>query len=405
MTDFKKILKVCRQDSLFTRDVIDNKLISYAASHDNLEREVIKRLSPYRHITNKVGKNWTEMIMSQYIAHRIFRQGGFIRKYINHSEMKSLTSEEFHFIHRQIKVPWSFSFSFILNRPEKYFFKMQDVLLGQSYLLYSPGLEDILSKEQALMFFNLICFNGECWQTYGPISYYKGFEPYDIAFFASELDPSIDIENGLSISENIDNNPVPYMMLFSGGNYPLNMYEDEQLVQVLAEYDVDFIDTKKLREDFIVEYNKDVYKLGLKQWGEHPHFASAYFDENEKILLLYAFTERGFKELTKVLIKHGFNVEQKPFLKVNMSMLVTANSITKKEIVLNEYENLFTVKTSPEKQKELDKINAFMSMVTDELNQGKQPDVETLANKADIDVAAAKDLFAQIMSKFDNLKK
>lgn len=88
-----------------------------------------------------------------------------------------------------------------------------------------------------------------------------------------------------------------------------------------------------------------------------------------------------------------------------MSMLVTANSITKKEIVLNEYENLFTVKTSPEKQKELDKINAFMSMVTDELNQGKQPDVETLANKADIDVAAAKDLFAQIMSKFDNLKK
>ena len=98
----------------------------------------------------------------------------------------------------------------------------------------------------------LIGFNGMCWQSYGPIGAYKGFEPDDIFFFAAELRP--DIEDETDIMEDIENNPIPYLMLLCGANYPLIFHRKDQVVQVISEFDLEKINTAEIRQRFKMEY-------------------------------------------------------------------------------------------------------------------------------------------------------
>jgi hypothetical protein len=85
------------------------------------------------------------------------------------------------------------------------------------------------------------------------------------------------------------------MMLLSGANIPLIYNKKDQIVYVMAEYDLDTINTKGLTKSFKTEYNKGIYRLSLKKWSEPPHFSQAFFDENKKIILLTSMTDRGFR--------------------------------------------------------------------------------------------------------------
>ena len=148
---------------------------------------------------------------------------------------------------------------------------MENVFTDEEFLLYSPGVKQTLKEKPVLLWFNLISYNGSCWQSFGPIGAYSSFEPDDIFFFATELKPDIDDEHMLL--ENLESNPLPYMMLLSGGGAPLVFNKEEQIVHVLAEHELESINTKKLTKTFITEYNKGVYRLSLKTWSGYPHFS------------------------------------------------------------------------------------------------------------------------------------
>ena len=163
------------------------------------------------------------------------------------------------------------------------------------------------------------------WQSFGPIGAYSSFEPDDIFFFATELKPDIDDEHMLL--ENLESNPLPYMMLLSGGGAPLVFNKEEQIVHVLAEHELESINTKKLTKTFITEYNKGVYRLSLKTWSGYPHFSQAYYDENKKILVLSSLTDRGFSALVEGINEYGFNFPSDPLLRVNASMVLSASEI------------------------------------------------------------------------------
>lgn len=380
--------------------MIDEFLIYYAANRNNLEREMNQRLSAYSHVTRKFEKEWVNMLKSQYIAHKIFRKEGLIRKILNHSALKRLDRKEMSFLEQQAKQPWRFSFSVITGKPAKDFFNMDEVFSGEQFILFSPGITKVLKEQPAILCFNLIGYNGACWQSYGPIGAYKSFEPDDIFFFAIELKPEIEDETG--ILEDVENNPIPYMMLLSGANFPLTFHQNDQLVQVMSEYNLDAINTKNLRKSFKPEYNDGVYRFTLKGWGDHPYFANAYFDEIERRIILTASTDRGFRALVAGLSDYGYDFSDEPFIRVNPSMLLTAKDILKKEIVLNEYDDLFKKEPSEEVQGELDKLNDLMAMVLPDINAGRKPDIEALARRAGVDVDTARDLIQNIIDKLDN---
>lgn len=158
------------------------------------------------------------------------------------------------------------------------------------------------------LWFNLIGFNGYCWQSYGPVVYYKSFEPDDIWFFATELNP--DMEEPGELPAVMERDPLPYMLLLLGVAYPLTFHKEDQILYLLA---------------------------------EHPHYAQAYFDEHKGLLLFSAMTDRGFDALVKAFNAYGHDFPAEPYLKVNMTMVTTANEILKRKVLLNEYHDLFQV--------------------------------------------------------------
>jgi hypothetical protein len=399
----KAIRAICEENSRISRLVIDEFLIGFGADYQHLGRNINKQFDAFKHITKKFDKEWIGLLMGQCISHRIFRNDGLIGEILNHPVIRQLSREERDFLESQAGTPWRFSFSVIMDAPAEDFFMMEDVFSGEQFLLFSPGITGLIQKERPILWLNLVGFNGMCWQSYGPIGAYKGFEPDDIFFFATELRPAIEDEE--DILEDLENNPIPYMMLLCGANYPLTFHKKDQVVQVISEFDLDKINTAELRESFITEYNDGVYRFALKGWSEYPHYSCAYYDEHAGIIVLSAMTDRGYDKLVATVNGFGYGLPDEPLIRVNMSMSVTAKEILGKDVVLNNYDKLFHVDTPEEKSEEVEKLNAFVKLVLPDINAGREPDIENMAKKAGLDVETARDVLKHVMGKLDDMEK
>jgi hypothetical protein len=401
MKDFEKIRKICEENSKMSEKLIDGFLLYYAAGRNNLEHEMNQKFALYKHLNRVLKAEWINRLKSQYIIHKVFRSEGLIKHFLNHPALKALDVKERNYLEFQAEHPWRFCFSIIIDNPADSFFVMEDVFSEQEFLLYSPGVKQTLEEKSVILWFNLISYNDTCWQSFGPIGAYNSFEPDDIFFFATEINHDIADEN--QIMANIESNPLPYMMLLSGGNTPLIFNKKDQIVHVLAEYELSSLNTKALTKSFISEYNKGVYRLSLEKWCEPPHFSQAYYDENKKILVLTASTDRGFTALAKGLNEYGYNFSADPFMRVNPSMIITASDILKRKIRLTKYDDLFSKETSTDSRKGLDRLNAFIKLVLPDLNAGRKPDIESLAAKAGVDIPTATVLLKHVLDKIKKM--
>lgn len=395
MNNYESIRATCLEDQRLTSEVIDNFLIYYAAQQSNLHREVTKKAAKYRHITKELPDEWVNMFKTQYIGHRIFSKDGLIKKYINHSGLNHLTDKEIDFLQFQKEHPWRYSFAWITERPAPDFFQMEDAFINESYLLFSPSMSKVLSERNIGLWFNLITTNGVCHQSYGPISAFTGFEPNDIQFFATELNRGEWFEDGIELMQHVEQNPVPYMMLISGSTLPLTFHKDHQLVQATAEFRDDLFDPDDFKNHFKAEYSHGVYRFSLDGWDHYPHHCTVYFNEDEKLLTLYSMTDTGFRKLVETMNQSGYQLPYEPEQRVNLAMLSTAGDILKKDVHLGSYTDLFKKEISEDEQAELDKMNAFLNLLIPYINEGGNPNLETLAAEAGIDIKIAEELYQQ----------
>lgn len=403
MTDFEEIKKICERTSRITATVIDDFILHYAAAKDNLAREFDQRVATYKHVIRQLDVSWVNMLKSQYIVHRVFKADGLLRKYLNHAEIKRRPSDEQEFLKGQLAQPWRFSFSMIIENPAPDFYRMKDVFSGESFLLYSRSTTQTLKEQTPLLWFNLIAFNGACWQTFGPVSSYQSFDEDDIFFFATEV--NFDIEDEEMLREDVERNPVPYMLLLTGSRLPVTFNKKDELLFLSSDHDLESLDTEPLKENFKVEYNSGVYRLSLKRWDAMPHFAVAYYDDGEAVLMLTSMTERGFDALTQKLNDYGFNLPAEPQVRVHPTMLVTAERIFNAKLELNPYEKLFATESSPEVKEELEKMNLFLRLALPAINAGRKPDIEALAKLAGVDVSLAEQLVANTMEKVKGMRR
>lgn len=392
----------CQESQRLTSTVIDEFLIYYSASQDKLDRKAKKRLARYRHVSKDLPESWSNMAITQYIAHEIFKKDGLINRYINHSGLDHLLDKEMEFLEFQFKNPWRFSFAEVTGQPAEDFFEMNDVFTGESYLLYSPGLKKTLISQKITMCFNLISYNGKCWETYGPIAAYRGFEPSDIRYFATQVNQGYWFENDNEITEYVESNPMPFMHLIAGALIPRIFHIDDQIVQVTAEYLDDTFDADLFRDFFKVEYSRGVYKLTEEEWYQFPHFSAVYYDEKEELLFLYSMTDRGFNYLVKQLNSRGYNLSFQPDFRVNRGMVELTNDLLKKEINLNPYDRFFSNKLEEEDSGNMESINTMLSAMVPLLNAGEQPDLEMMSTTYGLPLETVQALYDQLRKKLDS---
>ena len=403
MPNFIHLRSVCKQSSALSKAVIDDFLIPYAAQRERLEREMDIRFGRFKKAVQDLQPGWINLFKAQYIGHRIFRKGGLINKYLNHAAARQLPAEERKYITDQAEVAWRFSFSVITAVPEPDFYEMEDVFSGEAFLLFSPSVSQTLAEGNISLWFNLVGFNGHCWQSFGPVLGFRSFEPDDIFFFATELNAQIGSEDELL--EDLEENPVPYMMLVTGSNYPAVVNGQDEMIQATGEFPLFSFDGSKFQVDFEVGYTEHVYRLQLINWAEPPHFAVAYYSEEDNKLLLTALTDRGYKALARAIRRQGLDIPEEPDIRLHLPMITCIKSILGKELELNPYEELFKVQYSPQEKANLDRLNQLLSLALPYINAGKDPDIAALAKEAGVDEESAREVLNQMVSRVKVLRQ
>ncbi|MDZ7772364.1 MAG: hypothetical protein U5K31_06465 [Balneolaceae bacterium] len=400
MSTWSDIEELCGRSSEQCDRLVDEFLLYYAAQRERLDREMDKRFARFRHVTRQLPASWENSCKAQYIAYRLFREGGLIRAYLKHAALQGLSDDDRRYLEHQADHPWRFSFSQIVSQPERHFFEMKDVFTGDTFLLYSPGTTRELQLRRPVMWFNLLDYNGSCWQTYGPICPFWGFEPEDILFYFRQLRPRNAGEDPAALLKDLDRNPVPYMALFAKSQLPLTFHKNHQFKYHFAEYLDDSFDSEPFKMHFRSEYAEGVYRFTSLEMGEFPHFATVFYEEDEELLTLYAHTAAGFEMLIRDLNSYGYELLPNPDICVNIAMHTTAQTLLGREITILPYGELFREEVDEVDRQMLDKMNTFFAAYMEDHNAGKATDIEHLAKMSGLELETARDLVRQVTETF-----
>lgn len=399
MPDFNRIRYKCERSVAISDKFVDKFLLPFCDAEEGLNKKFAAMLSGYLNIIQKMPENWPLCLTAQYIAFRLFRSGGLALKYYNHLQVRRRSEKELDYLKFQVEHPWRFGFCFITQIRKGCFFEMKDVLTGEEFLLFSPSIAEIEEQKGPMsLYFLLIGFNGECWQTYGVNNYFKGIQPLDLLYFAKQLRPDLVSLN--EIPALIDENPVPFMMLWVGAEFPLTVHKNDPVVAVGSSIKQDEFPGDKLNRDFIIEQKPPVYQFSLKRWHKFPHYCSCYYDAARKIFCLNAMTDRGYAKLVEVLDGLGYQFPREAETRVTMAMFTIAKEVLGRKLEINPYEKIFREKQSPATEAELGKMNSFLKKLSDALNSGVDYDLRELAFLAGIELETAKEMEKQIVKKF-----
>ncbi len=402
MSKYLEIKKICIEHSKLSGEVIDNKLVYYAAEKENLHTEFTKSLKKHAHITKDWPEAYLNFLMSELIAHRIFKKEGLIHKFLNHSFIKSLPTDQFEFLKKQAQHPWRFTFSTIVGQPSDEFFNMEDVFTEERYLLYSPGIAKSLMENYSEMWLLLVGFNGVCWQTFGLNIPLHSVHMDDIYFFATELDDSIELQE--DISESINKNPIPFLLMLNISATPRIFHKNREIGYWFSHSDATDVsfETKKIKKYFTIEWNKGVYKLSTKDGTGMENLAVAYFDEEKKTISRYAFTEKGFRRLAKILNSVGFDLSDEAQNHLSFNMQLFMQTFFKSEKNIDPYLELFK-KELDEDDEQLDTANEFIAAAIEIYNKKEPVDVEKIAQQVGLDVETANEIWNSVQNTIKKL--
>lgn len=396
--DVEQLRKICLLNSEISADLIDTKLMYYADEKEKLGKQIIQKLKKYEHITCEWPKSYVNFIISQLIVHRIFKENGLIHKYMNHAFVKALPREHQIFLKVQQDTPWRYTFSSIISTPHPDFYEMEDVFTEQKYLLYSPSIGKTLKENNPTMWLLLIGFNGHCWQSFGLNIPLINVDPDDVFYFSTELNPLV--EDEYDIIEDLDVNPLPYIMMLDLGVAPKIVHKKHQLSYWISQnlFVTKKFDTAILKNNFFTSWNNNVYQLKLKRYNSFPHYAIAYYDEATHTICRSAFTELGFTKLTNALNQSGFDVSDEADVHLSFAMHDLLESVLKKEIIMNPYESLFemddeTDEDSIDESSQVDALTKFMDIAFSNYNNNLPVDVEKIATEVGADSKIAQTIW------------
>lgn len=378
-----KLLYTCSKTSALTRSVIDNTLRPLFILEKGLDRSLRSTLKDrYEHLYKHLPVNWAQIVIEIVAMSRLFGDQGEVKAYLKHPQVMRLTSRERDFLDIQIKHPWEIVLMRVLESLGHDIFTMEDLLSGESFLLYSPGVGKYEAEGRMSMYLTLRSFNGQCYQTYGPISYFKGLQPLDVLFFAHYLDPTT--KNFTDLYAHMQRDPIPFMALLLGAEYPLTMHKSDVLMFCASEIEVADLDLSTFSQAFSIQEQAGVYELGLKRWQKHPHFAIIHYAPEDKKLVASALTKRGYDKLVETLAQLGCELPERPELYATSAGKVLTEEILDVEIEMSPYAGLFNSEVAPETQEELVKINRFLDLLIMAHNAGDDYDTKELAEETGI---------------------
>jgi len=402
MTDFLAIQKNCDANSYLLEKAFDEFLMYYAADVAGLEKYMNKRMKPYRKIISRRMKHYEGLLKAQFIATMVFKEGGVLRKLLNHSRVQALTPEELSFLEFQLEHPWRYSFARIEEELGHDFFRMLDTITGETYLLYSPGITRTIHDDGKVvnLWMLLIIFNGRCYQTQGIIASFASFTPSDMLFLATELQP--DITEDVQVYEIVERNPFPFMALLQYSDFPPMLYKGDISVFHLADDDMASFSADVFGNDALIQWKENVYSIWIPELSDSAHMVRVYYDESAELLMRMSITRTGWDLTREWLAKYGISVKEKPDFTVSPTMATAVEEITGYEPEINPYERLFEAPATDEDEQHDEEMERVLDILIPKLNAGDPIDFEQIARESNFaieDLQILVDLVRKKMGK------
>lgn len=400
-SDLKAILETCNETSKVLGSV-EEDVVMWAVHKEKVLSAYNRLLRKKSALVEKFPERWLGMTASQVAAGQVFTHPKRTRKYL-HNFRDELRPEEVALLQYFIQEPWFYSVLILEDILEMDFFTVVDVENRDRYLLYSQSVREV-SRTGARLYLTLLFYNGECYQTFGPLHYYRGFQPYDFEYFAKLLSPLFYLENGLSAT--IANNPTPFLLLDVSTETPPVAHKDK-LVQICSqEFPLADFDAQRYSKDFEIESKHAVVRCKLK--GEDNPFrsAAAFYDGTKKKLFVRATQLDLYRKIRDILAEN-IPLPEDPYWFASMNMKMTANEVLDKDIPATSYVDMFEEDQkplSPEEKRQLDTFNALLQDLSLRRNEGVHYRLEDLAEKHGVDLETARqaeEIYDQASSKLD----
>jgi len=400
--DYTVIKAKCQKISDFSEPVL-NELMYYGAQKNRLSQRFDQLAKKHKRVFNRLDPSNQGLFKSQFIIHEIFKRGGLIHKYLNHTQIKRLPQDVFDYLQKQAEVPWRFAYWYIRSSPSPDFFEAVDVFTGEEFLLFSPGVSRTLMDSNIATFGGLINSNGSCYQTFGPLMGLMSFKADDIFFYAGELDPLVESIDDLT--ELIEKELFSFILLSAFSAIPMVQHKGDEILSVSSAIEFSDFEVDIWQTDFRVEYSKGVFKMSMREIEAFPHFGCVYWGENEEELMVSAMTDIGYLTLVKCLAKLGIEAPLEPDIRLHLSMKMAINDILGYEVDLVPYEEIFQNRsdendTSPE----MNTLNDFLKMLIPAVNSNKEVDIDRMISETGADPKVAKAVYEDLIKKLERGK-
>ena len=392
--DFQAAKRQCRRTSRLLKS-LDPIVMPWVVSQRWALGAFLRLMRRKREIAERFPEDWHTQAVAQVAAGQLFTHPARIRKMLR-ALRAQLSEEEAEFLEGFVEAPWYYCPFVVQENPAPDLFTIQDAGSGRKRLLYSPAVRESI-RTGVKLFLSLVFDNGLCLQTYGPVHYYRGYQPFDFHYFARQLCPDLYRSEGLSAAIAAD--PGSFLLLDIASEIPPVGHRGELIEVHDHEVRVESFDPGRYAGgELELESKGEVTRLRLA--GEDTPFRNAYafHDRARGTLLAHATSARLYGRWREFLADQVVLPEE-PDWRASMNMIVSTRQILGKEEPSAAYIELFeeelNAEPSPEEKEHLERLNAFMTELSDHRNHGRSYVLDKLAARHGISLATARQIEEQ----------
>lgn len=379
----------------------ENAVFHWAEDTEDLFSPFQSEMERYAHVAHDLPAEWHLRTSNQYVAGRVWGSGPVLLRCL-HAISYSLDDQSRTLFSSFIDVPWRYSLFSVEEKLADTMYRIHDSCTGESLLLHSRALES-LHKKGVPLFLTLLFDNRLCHQTYGPLHYFRGFQPDDFVYFSRMIRPraSVRVELGASLARN----PVPFLLLARWSETPPVAHNGRPVEICFHSTRSDNFDPDAFASSsgFTLVRKGEVSRLSLPSGGSPFDFGQIYYDPRNGEIAVYT-SRISYYEGFRRMLSPGILLPQSPDWHATANMSAVVSLMLRKEPPGDRLAKLFDIEEEPGQKSEREAQNAFLAEMTDNSNRGLPFDLEEAARRFGVPLDAAKGMqeeLARMTRKFD----
>ena len=357
-------------------------------------RRDLRRL---RAVANELPDWWHSSTELQVQAAAVMRWPQYVRKFRSQTD-ELLSPDERDLLRHFGRHPWFWSLLSVIEPVRGDFYRVAEHLSGRELLMYSPSLTATY-REGSRLFFTLAFQNGTCCQTFGPLRYFRGYEPLDFTYLAKSLLPDVLRNQGLEAV--VAAKPAPFLLLDRWAEIPPVAHSGHVLRVCAHETRVesfaigDYVHAFDIRGE---NREQGILKASLRASNPPLECADVYHDRPGRRLLVLTTALEDYREIAR-LLRGQVDLPDGPDWYATMNMVVAAASVAAKEHPALAYERRLDESyegSTAAADAALEPLNALTAELVRCRNFGEEYSLVELASRFGVTMETARQVEASV---------